>query len=659
MIQRRAVSGLLFLLPWAGSVVRAQTQDDVFDDTIVQEVRLDIRPSDWETLKQNYLENTYYPVVFHWIYKGKDIAVRDTEIRSRGHGSRSPIKPNLRIDFNRDVPGQMFFGLSSLVMKANNQDASMLRERAVFKLWDRTGLPASREAHCRLYINNAYIGVFLLTEEIRTEYLNRYLGEGDSDLYEWKPIDSYHFEWYPNCSARKDGVACSTDPNKWQPIPYNPEENKKTFDLGPTIDMVRAINQTADADFERVMSGYTDLKLFLFHVAIENVVADFDSILGDVFGMNNFWLYRYDKTNFHQFLLWDKDSSYDYMYRPIFQNADQNVLMRRTLALTGRKNQYLESLYKVAVLAGGPGGWMEWENNREYTLIRDAVYADTNKQHDNQNYDNAFWESEVQKNLQFLDARAPWVRAEVATNGLQIPSTVVLSDGGAVNAATNLPGPIAPGSWVSLYGSGFTNQTQGASTNPFPTKLGGVSVIINGFVAPLQFISANQINFQAPWELGVGNGTAPVTVMIDGAPIKGTRANSPVGATFSNTITAPVGVFAPGVYAITQASGALVSSSPAGADDILIIYATGLGPLDTAVATGALAPGSQLVHTTQLPVVTIDGVQAEVQFSGLTPGTAGLYQINIKVPAGIRSGTATLSIRAGGASSPQIPLPTR
>jgi len=39
--------------------------------------------------------------------------------------------------------------------------------------------------------------------------------------------------------------------------------------------------------------GYLDLHLFLTHIAVETYVADYDCILGDVFGMNNFHFYRF------------------------------------------------------------------------------------------------------------------------------------------------------------------------------------------------------------------------------------------------------------------------------------------------------------------------------------------------------------------------------
>src|ERR1041385_5646938 len=361
-MQRVHFIGLGAVILAAGAAVaQAQTTDDFFNDRIMQEIRLDVKASDWANLKLHYLDNTYYPADFHWKFNGKDILVRDIGIRSRGRGSRSPEKPNLRLDFNRYEPGQHFLGLASAVLKANNQDGSMLREQTVMKLWDRTGLPASREAFCRLYINNQYSGLFLLTEEIRDSYTSRYLGEEGGDLYKFDPItEGYRFEWNPVCTS-KILVACSTDPAKWAEAPFNPEENKSDYDITPTINWIRMTNQVSDADFERVISGFVDFKYMATYIPMENFSTDADSFLGDVFGMNNFFVYRYNKSNLHQLLPWDKDLSYDWSARPVFWNSDKNILMRRILDIPAYRTQFLASSYLVARLAGGAGGWLEWE----------------------------------------------------------------------------------------------------------------------------------------------------------------------------------------------------------------------------------------------------------------------------------------------------------
>src|SRR5262245_52018862 len=311
----------------------AQTSADFFNDRILHEIRLEVRASDWETLKLKFLDNTYYPADFNYRFNGRDIPLRNIGIRSRGRGSRSPDKPNLRLDFNRYEPGQQFVGLSSAVLKANNQDGSMLREQTVMKLWDRTGLPASREAFCRLYVNNQYYGVYLLTEEIRDSFTERYLGEKGGDLYKFDPItEGYRFEWNPTCNSRIV-VACSTDPAKWAEAPFNPEENKKDFDITRTFNWVRITSQVSNADFERAIACFVDFRYMAAYIAMENFSTDADSFLGDVFGMNNFFVYRYNRTTLHQVLPWDKDFSYDWSERPIFWNSDKNVLMRRILQI--------------------------------------------------------------------------------------------------------------------------------------------------------------------------------------------------------------------------------------------------------------------------------------------------------------------------------------
>src|SRR5438874_1014639 len=89
-----------------------------FDDSTLQEVHLDINAKDWQSLKDNYLSNAYYPCDFRW---GSQV-VRNIGIRSRGTASRSDVKPGLRVDFNRYASDQTFLGLTSFVLRNNTTD---------------------------------------------------------------------------------------------------------------------------------------------------------------------------------------------------------------------------------------------------------------------------------------------------------------------------------------------------------------------------------------------------------------------------------------------------------------------------------------------------------------------------------------------------------
>jgi uncharacterized protein (TIGR03437 family) len=61
---------------------------------------------------------------------------------------------------------------------------------------------------------------------------------------------------------------------------------------------------------------------------------------------------------------------------------------------------------------------------------------------------------------------------------------------------------------------------------------------------------------------------------------------------------------------------------------------------------------TQLSSTTTTPVVNIGGQQAQVLFSGLSPGFVGLYQVNVVVPPGISAGNQPITISIGGQTSP-------
>ena len=76
-------------------------------------------------------------------------------------------------------------------------------------------------------------------------------------------------------------------------------------------------------------------------------------------------------------------------------------------------------------------------------------------------------------------------------------------------------------------------------------------------------------------------------------------------------------------------------------------------------ASGAPAPGgANLAATTTQPVVMIGGQQAQVGFSGLAPGYAGLYQINATVPSGL-TGNQQVTVSIGGQTSPAVVLPVQ
>ena len=240
------------------------------------------------------------------------------------------------------------------------------------------------------------------------------------------------------------------------------------------------------------------------------------------------------------------------------------------------------------------------------------------------------------------------VSAAVAAEGIQLP---VLATDGVVEAAGFTPRrPLAPGGFISLFGSHFTTESAGATRIPLERELAGVRVNIGGIDAPLHFVSPNQINAQLPLEFEP-NSDIPIVVSANG-----------VFTAPQTYLVAPAlpGIFinpSPAVrrFVAGQPSQLVTPENPAHIGDILEIFATGLGATDPPVESGAAGPSFSTVLN---PVsVEIGGLGVPVLYQGLAPGFVALYQVNVIVPEGIPTGDAVQIrlIQNGVISNPEDP----
>ncbi len=89
----------------------------------------------------------------------------------------------------------------------------------------------------------------------------------------------------------------------------------------------------------------------------------------------------------------------------------------------------------------------------------------------------------------------------------------------------------------------------------------------------------------------------------------------------------------------------------------ITVFCAGLGEVDPPVATGAVAPSSPRANTVNLVTLTIGGIEASVQFSGLAPGFAGLYQVDATVPEGVQPGdNVPVVLTVAGQTSPPVTM---
>jgi uncharacterized protein (TIGR03437 family) len=240
-------------------------------------------------------------------------------------------------------------------------------------------------------------------------------------------------------------------------------------------------------------------------------------------------------------------------------------------------------------------------------------------------------------NVVATDSSAQAVTVKAVDGGITVQGAAGsgsrLQPDGVLNGASLLPGPVAPGEIVTLFGAG----------------LEGTSVLFDGTPAPVLYTAPDQVNAITPYGLQ-NNASTQVRITQAGQPV----AQLSIPVTESAPAIFTVDGSGVGPAAVLNQDYTLNSpSNPAEKGSAIMLFATGAGQTDPPGADGQVA-GDPLPKPL-LPVsVQIGGRQAQVVYAGAAPGmVAGVLQVNCIVPIASRTGCAVpIILSVGKTSSP-------
>jgi uncharacterized protein (TIGR03437 family) len=202
-----------------------------------------------------------------------------------------------------------------------------------------------------------------------------------------------------------------------------------------------------------------------------------------------------------------------------------------------------------------------------------------------------------------------------------------------LNGADFTAAPFAPGSVVSIFGAALSFATEGISADNtqnntlLPYYLADVQVYVDNLTSPMIYVCPTQINFVVPDNLLTGS-----------VPLRVVRQGVTGPEVMIALVAAAPRLFATGAgFAIAQHGAdysVITPAAPALPGEVIVVYATGLG---------STAPQPQPFEIPQYPGLLVnslqlflDGTQVNpnlIFYAGLTPGSAGVYQINLTLPA--------------------------
>lgn len=256
-------------------------------------------------------------------------------------------------------------------------------------------------------------------------------------------------------------------------------------------------------------------------------------------------------------------------------------------------------------------------------------------------------------------------RIRLLTRMGNLSSAPVISTNGVVEAtAFGGADAVSPGAWMEIYGENLAAVSREWSAADFngdiaPTSLEGTTVSIGGKAAFLAYVSPNQINAQVPYTVSTGLQQVSVTTAAGTSSQYTVRVNS-----VQPGLCAPSSLkLGERQYVVALASDGktlvlpdpgvpAIDSRAARPGDTITFYGVGFGPVTPYVSDGKRAgEGNRLAR--QFSVV-FGETPATVLYAGLAPGSLGLYQFNVVVPAIPDNDAVRVKVTIDGVVGPQV-----
>lgn len=243
------------------------------------------------------------------------------------------------------------------------------------------------------------------------------------------------------------------------------------------------------------------------------------------------------------------------------------------------------------------------------------------------------------------------------------PTAPVTASGGMIGAGLSIP-PVrafSPNGIATIFGQNFAPDGTARQVSAedlvdgkIPTTLAGACVEVGARRAPIFGVYPGQLNIQVP-QLPPGNTTVQV-INKCGTPLEERSGLAPVMLLAASPEFFYFQNNADGrnpVAAVNAVTGAYVgASAPARPGDILTLYATGFGATEPSFGPGELPnAAAQITGAASVSMGSVPLDPANILYAGVTQN-AGLYQLNVRVPAGVPNGNQAVVITIAGVASP-------
>ena len=304
---------------------------------------------------------------------------RKSKLRIRGDSSREYPKKSLKVKITE---GMRLFETKKFNFNAEYNDLSFSHSYLSSLVFKEIGYPCFSSSYAKLFVNNAFHGLFLEIENMDKDFLIRNGLNPKGDLFK----------------ATKDGACLySVDEvdSKWE------RKTNKKSSWQPLMKLIEQINSVADEDFFVFINENFNYTKLIDYLAVNIFIANGST------NYHNYYLYR-DAENNGKWLLfpWDLDKTLSYYnWKPFAYHStssdweNDNPLIERCYLNETIYQDVKQRLLSFKAILGAP--FYEPILHAVQNNLQAAVLEDDSDKVDSEKK----WNKAIAKERQFLDNR--------------------------------------------------------------------------------------------------------------------------------------------------------------------------------------------------------------------------------------------------------------
>mgnify|MGYP002640874076 CR=1 FL=1 len=279
-------------------VLAANDLDLLYDDSQVAIIEINMDPEGLIWMYDHVQSDSMHLSTVHFSNAFIDETIENVGFRLRGNTSRDAQKKSFKLSFNTFEPGRKFYDVEKLNLNGEHNDPSIIRSKIAWDHYQKNGMATTRAAHCAVYINEVYYGLYVSIEHIDEEFLKNHFEDDSGNL--WKCL------WPADLTYRGPN-ASDYHPYADETHPYELKTNKDLYDYSELANLIAIIHDTPSTLFPDSLEQVLVVPDVLKYAAMNVLTGNWDDYW---FLRNNYYLYHDPSLDRFRFIPYDYDNCF-------------------------------------------------------------------------------------------------------------------------------------------------------------------------------------------------------------------------------------------------------------------------------------------------------------------------------------------------------------